>query len=128
MPEFGTVAVYEEMAKLLNDDPVWAKTGKAITNSFVFDYGAPVSRSFFLNFDEGRVTQVKELPSAESEPADFVISGGSEVWRGVLGKTVNPTVALTRGQLKVKGKLTTLLKNMTAFQYVIDSMTKIPLT
>jgi len=35
---------------------------------------------------------------------------------------------ITRGQLKVKGKMTTLLKHMSAFSYVIDAMTKIELT
>lgn len=127
MPEFGTVAVYEEMAKLLNDDPEWLEKGKAITYSMIYDYGAPVNKAFFVRFEEGKVVDVRELPSADAELADFVISGSADVWRGVLEKKINPTAAMTRGQLKVKGKMTTLLKNMNAFGYVIDSMTKIEL-
>ena len=57
-----------------------------------------------------------------------MLTGAADVWRGVLDKTLNPTAALTRGQLKVKGKMTTLLKHMSAFSYVIDAMTKIELT
>jgi hypothetical protein len=125
--EFGTVKVYEEMANLLNDDAEWAEKGKAITYTMIYDYGPPVSKAFFARFEAGRVTEVKELSSADAEPADFVISGPPEIWRGVLEKKISPTAAMTKGQLKVKGKLTTLLKHMTAFGYVIDTMTKIEL-
>jgi putative sterol carrier protein len=106
MATFGTIEVYEEMAKLLNSDPVWADKGKAISYSMIYVYGPPVDEA----------------------PADFVLMGSPEVWRGVLDQSLNPTAALTRGQLKVKGKMTTLLKHMNAFSYVIDAMTKIELT
>ena len=128
MATFGTIEVYEEMAKLLNSDPEWAEKGKAISYTMVYVYGPPVDKNFFVRFEEGQVTDVREVASTEEEPADFVLTGAPEVWRGVLDKTLNPTAALTRGQLKVKGKMTTLLKHMSAFSYVIDAMTKIELT
>ena len=125
--EFGTVKVFEAMADLLNDDPQWADKGKAINASMIYDYGPPVGKAFFVRFDSGRVGDVKELASAADEPADFVISGPPDVWRGIFDKSVNPTAALTKGQLKVKGKMTTLLRHMNAFSYIIDSMTRIEL-
>ncbi len=128
MATFGTIEVYEEMAKLLNSDPEWADKGKAISYTMVYVYGPPDDKNFLVRFEEGQVTDVREVASAEEEPADFVLTGAPEVWRGVLDKTLNPTAALTRGQLKVKGKMTTLLKHMSAFSYVIDAMTKIELT
>ena len=128
MAKFGTVEVYEEMAKLLNADPEWADKGKAISYTMVYVYGPPVDKNFLVRFEAGQVTEVREVASADEEPADFVLTGAPEIWRGVLDKTLNPTAALTRGQLKVKGKMTTLLKHMSAFSYVIDAMTKIDLT
>lgn len=128
MATFGTIEVYEEMAKLLNSDPEWADKGKAISYVMVYAYGPPVDKNFFVRFEAGQVTEVREVASADEEPVDFVLTGAPEVWRGVLDKTLNPTAALTRGQLKVKGKMTTLLKHMSAFSYVIDAMTKIELT
>jgi hypothetical protein len=125
--EFGTVTVYEEMANLLNHDPAWSEKGKAISYTMIYDYGPPVSKAFYVRFAEGRVSEVRELAAVDDEAADFVISGAPDVWRGVLTKSINPTAALTRGQLKVKGKMTTLLKHMNAFSYIIDSMTKIEL-
>jgi putative sterol carrier protein len=128
MAKFGTIEVYEEMARLLNEDPEWADKGKAITYTMIYAYGPPADKTFFVRFEQGRVTDVKEIDSPDAEPADFVLTGPSDVWRGIFDKTLNPTAALTRGQLKVKGKMTTLLKHMSAFSYVIDAMTKIELT
>ncbi|BBY83723.1 SCP2 sterol-binding domain-containing protein [Mycolicibacterium pulveris] len=128
MAKFGTVEVYEEMGKVLNDDDEWInKRGTKISYSMVFDYGEPVDKAFYTRFESGRVTDVHELDSRGEIEADFVIAGSADVWRGVLTNTIDPTVALTRGQLKVKGKMATLLKNMNAFKYVIEKMSQIPL-
>lgn len=125
MVQFGTLEVYETMAKMLNDDPEWLEKGKKITYTMVFEYRAPVDKSFFLKFVEGQVVDVREIASADAAPADFVISGDPDTWRAVLESRVSPTSAMTRGQLKVKGKMAVLLKNMSAFSHILDSMTKI---
>ena len=125
--EFGTVAVYEAMAELLNNDPAWADKGQGINYSMIFDYGPPVGRTFFLRFADGKVFDVKELPSADAEKADFVLTAAPDVWRGIFEQTINPTNALVKGQIKVKGKIAALLRHMTAFSYIIDAMTRIEL-
>ena len=125
--EFGTVAVYEAMADLLNNDPAWAEKGKSINYSMVFDYGSPVGKSFFVRFADGKVFDVKELPGSDAEPADFKLSAAPDVWRGIFDQTINPTNALVKGQIKVKGKIAALLRHMTAFSYIIEAMAKIEL-
>jgi hypothetical protein len=125
--EFGTVAVYEAMADLLNHDPVWADKGKSIDYSMIFDYGSPVEKTFFLRFGDGKVFDVKELPGTDAVKADFVLSAAPDVWRGIFDQTINPTNALVKGQIKVKGKIAALLRHMTAFSYIIEAMTKIEL-
>ena len=123
--KFGTVQIYEAMAEMLNADPEWADKGKNITYTMVYEYRAPVDKSFLVRFDAGKVTEVRELATSDAEPADFVISGDPETWRAVLERKTSPTAAMTRGQLKVQGKMSVLLKNMAAFSHILDSMTKI---
>lgn len=123
--KFGTVEFYEAMGDMLNNDPEWAEVGKKLSYSMVYVYGAPLQREFYVTFDEGRVTEVREAGDGDTDTADFVVSGAPDVWRGVFEKAINPTAALTTGKLKVKGKMTTLLRNMSAFSYVVDSMTKV---
>jgi len=123
--KFGTLDFYKAMADELNNDPEWAEKGKNLSYTMVYNYEAPIEGSFFVEFQSGKVVEVRDATPADSEGANFVISGSSDVWRGVFEKQINPTVALTRGQLRVRGKMAQLLKNMSAFQHVIVAMTRI---
>jgi putative sterol carrier protein len=120
--------MFEAMAEMLNTDPAWADKGKDITCTMTFMFQAPIDKTFFVRFDAGKITEVRELSPKASEPSDFVISGAPEAWRAVLEGTMTPIFALTRGRLKVKGKKSSLLKRMPAFRYILDSMTRMDLS
>ena len=123
--KFGTVDFYQAMADQLNGDPAWGDIGKDLSYTMVYVFTEPVDKRFYAAFDEGKVTGVREATDADAEVVDFVITGPPDVWRGIFEKKINPTAALTTGKMKVKGKMTTLLKNMKAFSYVIEAMTKV---
>jgi putative sterol carrier protein len=123
--KFGTVDFYQAMADQLNNDPAWSDIGKELSYSMVYVFTEPVDKRFYAVFDQGKVTGVREATEGDVDAVDFVITGPPDVWRGIFEKTINPTAALTTGKMKVKGKMTTLLKNMKAFQYVIEAMTKV---
>jgi putative sterol carrier protein len=128
MAKFGTIEVYQELANLLNEDSVWAEKGKDINHAMVFDYGDPISKAFFVRFEHGKLTDIRELPSADAEPADFVMSGAPDSWRGMLEGSLTPTAALTSGRLKCKGNMMKLLREMKAFSHIMGSMSSIELT
>lgn len=123
--KLGTVEFYEAMGEALNNDPVWADKGKNIDFDMAYKYEAPVEGQFFVSFDKGRVVTVREATQEDIDTADFCISGSSDVWRGCFDGSINPTVAMTRGKLRVRGKMAQMLKNMPAFMYIQDTMGKI---
>lgn len=123
--KLGTVEFYEAMADALNADPEWADKGRNLTYNMAYKYEAPIEGQFFVSFEEGRVTDVRDASQADLDAADFVISGSSDVWRGCFDGSINPTVAMTRGKLRVRGKMAQLLKNMPAFMYIQNTMAKI---
>lgn len=123
---FGSVEFYQAMADALNADPVWAEKGKNIDFDMAYRYEAPVEGQFFVSFDKGRVTAVRDASQEDLDKADFLISGSSDVWRGCFDGSINPTVAMTRGRLRVRGKMAQMLKNMPAFMYIQETMAKIP--
>jgi putative sterol carrier protein len=123
--KLGTVDFYQAMADELNNDPVWKEKGQGISMSMVYRFEAPIEGDFYCVFDGGAVKDVRDASAEDVEKANFVISGSSDVWRGVFTDSINPTVAMTRGQLRVRGKMAQLLKNMSAFQYVITAMKRV---
>jgi putative sterol carrier protein len=123
--KLGTLEFYQAMADKLNADPDWADKGKNINFNMAYKYEAPIEGQFYVSFDQGRVTAVRDASQADLDAADYVISGSSDVWRGCFDGSINPTVAMTRGKLRVRGKMAQLLKNMPAFTYIQDTMSKI---
>ena len=123
--KLGTVEFYEAMAETLNSDPVWADKGKNIDFNMAYKYEAPVEGQFYVSFEAGKVTEVRNASQEDLDSADFLISGSSDVWRGCFDGSINPTVAMTRGKLRVRGKMAQMLKNMPAFMYIQDTMGKI---
>jgi putative sterol carrier protein len=123
--KLGTVEFYQAMADALNSDPVWADKGKNIDFNMAYKYEAPVEGQFYVSFDAGKVTEVRNASQQDMDTADFLISGSSDVWRGCFDGSINPTVAMTRGKLRVRGKMAQMLKNMPAFMYIQETMGKV---
>jgi putative sterol carrier protein len=123
--KLGTVEFYQAMADALNSDPVWADKGKNIDFNMAYKYEAPVEGQFYVSFDAGKVTEVRNASQQDMDTADFLISASSDVWRGCFDGSINPTVAMTRGKLRVRGKMAQMLKNMPAFMYIQETMGKV---
>lgn len=123
--KLGTVEFYQAMADALNSDPVWADKGKNIDFDMAYKYEAPIEGQFFVSFDQGKVVEVRDASQEDLDKADFLISGSSDVWRGCFDGSINPTVAMTRGKLRVRGKMAQMLKNMPAFMYIQETMAKV---
>ncbi|MCW2800808.1 MAG: hypothetical protein JWQ70_2280 [Aeromicrobium sp.] len=120
--KLGTVGFYQAMGEALNSDPAWVDKGKNISFNMAYKYEAPIEGQFYVEFDHGKVLEVREASQADLDGADFVISGSSDVWRGCFDGSINPTVAMTRGKLRVRGKMAQMLKNMPAFMYIQETM------
>ena len=122
-PVFGTVGFYQATADALNGDPAWLEMATPITYTMVYRYEAPVDKTFFISFDQGKIVEVCELGSTDERKADFVITGRPDAWKAVITKAMSPTAAMATGKLKVAGKQTILLRHMKKFSYLIDKMT-----
>jgi putative sterol carrier protein len=124
--QFATVGFYEAMADALNNDPIWAEKSAGLTMSMVYTYEGSQPGSWYMEFDGGKVHNVRDASDADREQADYVISGPSEIWREVFQGDKSPAVAMARGLIKIKGDAKALVKNLGTFKYVLDAMGKIP--
>lgn len=124
-PLFATVGFYQALAESLNSDPSWLEMASPISYSMIYGYGPPVDKGFFVRFEEGKVTEVCELNSADEREADFVITGNTEHWLAVLQRSLNPNVAMMTGKLKIKGPQSVLVRYMKPFSYLLDKMTEL---
>lgn len=124
----GSAEVYEELARRLALDPTWTDKGRDISCTMSFSFDEPIGTTIYLRFDKGRIDDVRELLDGDSPPVEFAFSGPADVWRCVFAKETSASMALMTGRLKLVGKKSWLLGNMSAFMYMLDTLTGIELT
>src|SRR5262245_1407475 len=128
MAALGTIEVYESMAELLEQDPDWKTLGNSIDCSMIHVYTEPVDKSFFMRFENGRVTEVREVERSAHEEADFVLTAAPDVWKRVFSKVPKARasgfhLALSTGQIRFTGPfMQTYLKQVKAWEHLLDLM------
>jgi putative sterol carrier protein len=128
MATLGTIGVYEELARLLDDDPDWPTLSRELDYSMIHVYSAPIAKAFHIRFDRGQVTDVHEVPDVEVEKADFVLTGAPDVWKRVFSKVPKARasafhLALSTGQIRFTGPfMQTYLKQVKAWEHLLDVM------
>lgn len=120
-PLFGTRELYDRLGEALNDDPTWLKKSKDLDYTMTHVYTAPIDKVFNFRFDKGRLVDITDADVGAEITSDFVLTATPEVWEKVLvSQQLGAQIALVTGKIKVKGKLGALLKNMSAFNYLLE--------
>ncbi len=115
----------------LNTSPAYAEAAKNWEGDFYFviepDKGAPLTEPAYLYMDlwhgvcrEAFVAKDK----SEKNPA-FIMSGPYSKWKRVVTAKLDPLQALMTGQLKLKGNMVMVMKNVKAAQEIVKACTRI---
>ena len=121
-PLFGTREVYDALAEALNEDPKWLAKAQVLNYTMTHVYSEPLNKTFTFRFEGGKLLDVHEVDGPA--PADFVLTGSPETWeRMLVSQTITPQIALVTRKIHVDGSMTTLLKHITVFNYLLAVLT-----
>jgi hypothetical protein len=121
-PLFGTREVYDALAEALNEDPKWLAKAQVLNYTMTHVYTEPLNKTFTFRFEGGKLLDVREVDGPA--PADFVLSGSPETWeRMLVSQTITPQIALVTRKIHVDGSMTTLLKHISVFNYLLAVLT-----
>ena len=121
-PLFGTREVYDALAEALNEDPKWLAKAQVLNYTMTHVYTEPLNKTFTFRFEGGKLLDVREVDGPA--PADFVLTATPEVWeRMLVSQTITPQIALVTRKIHVDGSMTTLLKHITVFNYLLAVLT-----
>jgi putative sterol carrier protein len=115
----------------LNTSPAYADAAKNWEGDFYFvvdpdkdgTLGAPVYLYMDLWHGQCRNAHLVE-DKAEKNPA-FVMSGAYSKWKRVVTAQLDPIQGLMTGQLKLKGNMVMVMKNVKAAQEMVKACTRI---
>lgn len=121
-PLFGSREVYDALAEALNEDPKWLAKAQVLNYTMTHVYTEPLNKTFTFRFEGGKLLDVRDVDGPA--PADFVLTATPEIWeRMLVAQTISPQIALVTRKIHVDGSMTTLLKHITVFNYLLAVLT-----
>jgi putative sterol carrier protein len=127
--QFGSPEWIQALHDELNQSRAYADAAKDWEGDFYFivDPEGPVSETTYMYMDlwhgKSRKAYLTQDPKAKT-PA-YIMSGKYGKWKKVVTGQLDPIQALMTGQLKLKGNMVMVMKNVKAAQEIVRACTRI---
>jgi putative sterol carrier protein len=121
----------EELKRELNSSPAYADAAKSWEGDFYFviepEKGQPFSEPVYLYMDlwHGQCRDAAMVIGKDAKAPAFVMSGPYSKWKRVVTAKLDPLQGLMTGQLKLKGNMVMIMKNVKAAQEMVRACTRI---
>jgi putative sterol carrier protein len=95
---------------------------------FIVEPGGSLNEAVTLYMDlwHGKCRDAFEVTSGTDVKTAFVIRAPVANWKKVMTKKLDPIQAMMIGQLKLKGNMAMIMKNVRAAKELVESCTRIP--
>lgn len=128
---FPSDAWVKQLEVELNRSEAYAEAGKNWEGDFYFvidpDKDNPQQESTYLYMDlwHGKCRAAYAVHDKSEKNPAFVMSGTYSKWKRVVTAQLDPLQGLMTGQLKLKGNMVMVMKNVKAAQEMVKACTRI---
>jgi len=128
---FPSDAWIKAMMAVLNKSDAYQEAAKNWEGDFYFiiEPGGKLEKTAVLYMDlwhgKCRSAEVVIDPDTHAPPS-FRLSGPIANWKRVMTKQLDPMQAMMTGQLKLKGNMAMVMKNVRAAKELVECCTRIP--
>jgi putative sterol carrier protein len=114
----------------LNQSEAYAEAAKNWEGDFYFvvEPGGKLDKAVILYMDlwHGKCREAFLATNEAAKAPAFRMSAPVMTWKKVLTKQLDPIVGLMTGQLKLKGHMAMVMKNVRAAKELVESCTRVP--
>ncbi|MCC7161643.1 MAG: SCP2 sterol-binding domain-containing protein [Anaerolineae bacterium] len=121
----------KELEKELNSSQAYADAAKNWEGDFYFvispDKDHQVQETTYLYMDlwRGKCREAYLVKDKDAKQPAFIMSGPYSKWQRVVTAQLDPLQGLMTGQLKLKGNMVMVMKNVKAAQEMVKACTRI---
>jgi putative sterol carrier protein len=127
--QFGSPEWVQALHEELNKSPAYEDAARNWEGDFYFvvDPEGPVTEPVYLYMDlwHGKSREAFVVADPKQKNPAFVLSGKYGKWKQIVTAKLDPIQALATGQLKIKGNMVAVLKNVKAAQEIVRACTRI---
>lgn len=115
----------------LNSSPGYADAAKNWEGDFYFqvdpEKDSPIQEPMYIYMDlwHGKCRESFMVQDKSQKNPAFVMSGGYSKWKRVVTAQLDPIQGLMTGQLKLKGNMVMVMKNVKSAQELVKACTRI---
>lgn len=121
----------KQLANELNRSEAYADAGKNWEGDFYFvvepdkDHAMPESVYMYMDLWHGKCRDAFVVEDKTAKNPAFIMSGTYSKWKRVVTAQLDPIQGLMTGQLKLKGNMVMVMKNVKAAQEMVKACTRI---
>jgi putative sterol carrier protein len=127
--QFGSPEWVQALHDELNNSQAYEEAAKNWEGdfNFVVEPEGPVTDTTYLYMDlwHGKCRSAYVLTDPKEKNPAFIMSGKYGKWKKVVMAQLDPIQALMTGQLKLKGPMPMIMKNVKAAQEIVRACTRI---
>ncbi len=127
---FPSDAWIKAMMEDLNQSQAYAEAAKNWEGDFYFviEPGGSLVHTVILYMDlwHGKCREAYEVKDPEARQPAFWLSGPVQTWKKVMTRQLDPIQAMMTGQLRLRGNMAMVMKNVRAAKELVESCTRIP--
>lgn len=127
--QFGSPEWPEALQKELNNSQAYADAAKNWEGDFYFvvEPEGPVTSPIYMYMDlwHGKCRAAEIVQDKAAKNPAFVMSGAYSKWKKVVSAQLDPIQGLMTGQLKLKGNMSMVMKNVKAAQEMVRACTRL---
>ena len=127
---FPTDAWVKALMEDLNSSAAYADAAKNWEGDFYFvvEPGGTLDHAVMLYMDlwHGKCREAFEVTEESAKSPVFRLSAPVATWKKVLTKKLDPIQGMVTGQLKIKGNMAMIMKNVKAAKELVESCTHVP--
>ena len=127
--QFPSDAWVKALMEDLNRSEAYAEAAKTWEGDFYFivDPGGALDKTVILYMDlwHGKCRDAYQVTDESAKNPVFRMSAPVATWKKVLTKKLDPIQGLVTGQLKLKGNMAMVMKNVKAAKELVESCTRI---
>ena len=120
----------QAMKDEVNSSQVYADVAKNWEGDFFFivEPGGDWTETSTLYMDlwHGKCREAYLLPDPDRHNPAYRLSGSVSAWKRVMTKKLDPMQAMMTGELKLKGNMGMVMKNVRAAKELVECCTRIP--
>lgn len=127
--KFGSPEWVQALQNELNTSQAYAEAAKNWEGDFYFvvEPEGAITEPIYLYMDlwHGKCREAFVAQDKSAKSPAFVMSGPYSKWEKVVSAQLDPIQALMTGQLKLKGNMVMVMKNVKAAQEIVRACTRI---